>query len=233
MHSALPCTNALLTGVSGGLGRQLAISLKAVGCRVLASGRNPTALARVAAEIGVEAAAADLSSADEVEQLIGVARRVLGQIDILVNCAGIFPVEPLEQASAEVFDRCFAVNVRAPYCLCQAFAPEMADRRWGRIINIGSSSAYAGFKNTAIYCASKHALLGLTRSLHDELKHRNVRCFCISPGSIKTEMGRSVPGQDFETFLDPQEIAEFVVHIASYDGGMIADEIRLNRMVIR
>jgi NAD(P)-dependent dehydrogenase (short-subunit alcohol dehydrogenase family) len=109
----------------------------------------------------------------------------------------------------------------------------MAHRRWGRIINIGSSSAYAGFKNTAIYCASKHALLGLTRSLHDELKHQNVRCFCISPGSIKTEMGRAVPGQDFETFLDPQEIAEFVVHVASYDGGMIAEEIRLNRMVIR
>ena len=142
-------------------------------------------------------------------------------------------MEPLGQASVEVFDRCFAVNVRAPYCLCQAFAPEMADRRWGRIINIGSSSAYAGFKNTAIYCASKHALLGLTRSLHDELRHRNVRCFCISPGSIKTEMGRSVTGQDLETFLDPQEIAEFVVHVASYDGSMITDEIRLNRMVIR
>ena len=110
---------------------------------------------------------------------------------------------------------------------------QMADRRWGRIINIGSSSAYAGFKNTAIYCASKHALLGLTRSLHDELRHRNVRCFCISPGSIKTEMGRSVTGQDLETFLDPQEIAEFVVHVASYDCSMITDEIRLNRMVIR
>jgi len=233
MGTALSGKNALLTGVSGGLGRALAIALKAARCRVLATGRNASALERVGKDIGIETTAADLSVADEVDRLIGETGRLLGRVDILVNCAGVFPVSPLQGASAEEFDRCFAVNVRAPYCLCHAFAPEMAERKWGRIINIGSSSAYAGFKNTAIYCASKHALLGLTRSLHDEFKHRNVRCFCISPGSIKTEMGRAVPGQDFETFLDPQEIADFVIHATSYDGGMIADEIRLNRMVIR
>lgn len=73
----------------------------------------------------------------------------------------------------------------------------------------------------------------MTRALHDEVKADNVRVQCISPGSIKTDMGRQVVGQDFETFLDANEIAQVALDILSMDGAMIMDEVRLNRMVIR
>jgi len=128
------------------------------------------------------------------------------------------------------FEKCFSVNVRAAFVLCKEFSQGMISKKWGRIVNIASSSAYTGFKNTSIYCSSKHALLGLSRSLHSELKEHNVRTFCVSPGSIKTPMGKSVVGQSYETFLDPSEVAELVVRLISFDSEMISQEIQLHRM---
>jgi 3-oxoacyl-[acyl-carrier protein] reductase len=177
---------------------------------------------------------ADLRSLDGIRMLTSNVRARFGNIEVLVNCAGVFPVKSLDQSSAEDFDACFAINVRAPFLLSTELASDMVRSGWGRIVNIGSSSAYAGFRDTSIYCASKHALLGFSRALNDELKARGVRTFCISPGSIDTAMGRDgARGQDVETFLDPDEIAQFVVDLISYDGPMIADEVRLNRMIYR
>jgi 3-oxoacyl-[acyl-carrier protein] reductase len=139
----------------------------------------------------------------------------------------------LVESTVDAFDDCFDLNIRAPFLLCRALAPKMVQREWGRIVNIGSSSAYAGFKETSIYCASKHALLGLSRALHDELKVHNVRTFCISPGSIKTPMGEQVRNQNYETFLEPKEVAEYVCFVISFDGGLISEEIRLNRTIIQ
>ena len=111
----------------------------------------------------------------------------------------------------------------------------MIKNKWGRIINIASSSAYGGSPMTSVYCASKHALLGFSRSLYKELKGDNVRVICVSPGSIKTEMGRKVEelGQDFDTFMEPDELAEYIVYSSSLDGNMISEEIRLNRVFIQ
>ena len=117
--------------------------------------------------------------------------------------------------------------------LSQALVPGMAARGWGRVVNIGSSSAYAGFAGSALYCASKHALLGLSRALHAEYREHGVRVYCISPGSVRTAMGREVPGQDFESFIEPAEVAEYVAFALSFDGALVSEEIRLNRMVMR
>ena len=151
-------------------------------------------------------------------------------IDILVNCAGIFPVKPLSDSMIDDFDKCFDINIKSAFILCKEFSKEMVSKKWGRIVNIGSSSSYNGFKNTSIYCSSKHALLGLSRSLHDELKEHNIRTFCVSPGSIKTSMGKRVIGQNYDTFMDPKEIAEFIVYIISFDKEMVSEEIKLNRI---
>ena len=132
----------------------------------------------------------------------------------------------------EDFNRSFELNVRAPFLLCREFMEGMVHNNWGRIINIGSSSSYSGFKNTSVYCSSKHALLGLTRALHDEYRCNNIRSYCFSPGSIQTEMGRKVKNQDFSTFIEPEEIAEYIAFSISFDGEMISNEIQLKRMNI-
>ena len=103
---------------------------------------------------------------------------------------------------------------------------------WGRIVNFGSSSAYTGTRKTSLYCASKHAILGFSRALHEELKEYNIRTFCVSPAGVKTKMGKLIENHNFNTFLNPKEIVEYVAFICSFDNEMISEEIRLNRIVI-
>jgi short-subunit dehydrogenase len=230
--SSLQNRHAILTGTTGGLGEAIATALTEQGCNLLLTARNETQLAALRDKLGGKADVfpADLAQASHVEALIA---RAGGTVDILINCAGVFPVAPLAETSAEEFDRCFAVNVRAPFLLSRAFIPGMASRGWGRVVNIGSSSAFAGFKNTSIYCASKHALLGLSRSLHDEFRSQNVKVISINPGSIQTEMGKQVPNQDFSTFLDPADVAAYVVFTISFESNIISEEVRVNRLIIQ
>ena len=109
----------------------------------------------------------------------------------------------------------------------------MVSNNWGRIVNIGSSSSYNGSGETGIYCASKHALLGLSRSLYQEFKDSGVRVYSVSPGSIQTPMGAIDIRQDYSTFINPREVAEYIIFIITYDNEMISEEIRMNRITIK
>ena len=237
-YSILEKKNGLISGASGGLGREIAIELAKQGCNLYLTGRDATKLEQLKDELSsydviISYGVGDLRRVEDVNAIIVDAKEKLFSIDVLVNCAGIFPVKSLAESTIEDFEDCFNINVRALFMLCKAFAEGMVRKGWGRIVNIGSSSAYQGFKETSIYCASKHALLGLSRAMHDELKPHNVRVFCVSPGSIRTEMGKKVKNQTFETFINPKEVAEFVSFVISFDAEMVSEEIRLNRMVIR
>ena len=237
MNQILHGKNCLITGATGVLGKEIAKEFAKNGCNLFLTGRNNEKLSSLknelendVSEIKIDFEDADLSDADEIQKLIEKVKGAFSNIDILVNCAGVFPVKLLSDSTVEDFENCFSVNVKAAFVLCKEFSQGMISKKWGRIVNIASSSAYAGFKNTSIYCSSKHALLGLSRSLHSELKEYNVRTFCVSPGSIKTPMGKSVTGQNYETFLNPNEIAELIVHLVSFDNEMISQEIQLSRM---
>ena len=237
MNQILCGKNCLITGATGGLGKEIAKEFAKNGCNLFLTGRNneklnslKNELENSVNEIKIDFEDADLSDDGEIQKLIEKVKNTFVNIDILVNCAGVFPVKLLADSTVEDFENCFSVNVKAAFILCKEFSQGMISKKWGRIINIASSSAYAGFKNTSIYCSSKHALLGLSRSLHSELKEHNVRTFCVSPGSIKTPMGKSVIGQNYETFLNPNEIAELIVRLVSFDNEMISQEIQLSRM---
>ncbi len=237
MNQSLQGKNCLITGATGGLGKEIAKEFVKNGCNVFLTGQNNEKLVSLKKElennkvIKIDFECADLSNIDEIQKLVKKVKNSFSNIDILVNCAGIFPVKLLSDSTIEDFEKCFSINVKATFILCKEFSQEMVSKKWGRIVNIGSSSSYQGFKDTSIYCSSKHALLGLSRSLHNELKEYNVRTYCISPGSIKTPMGKLVVGQDYETFLDPEDIAEFLTRIISFDNEMVSEEIRINRMV--
>jgi len=235
MNQILCGKNCLITGATGGLGKEIAKEFAKNGCNLFLTGRNNDKLNSLKNElendqIKIDFEDADLSDDSEIQKLIEKVKNTFVNIDILVNCAGVFPVKLLSDSTIEDFEKCFGVNVKAAFVLCKEFSQGMISKKWGRIINIASSGAYNGRSKTVVYRASKHALLGLSRSLHSELKEYNVRTFCVSPGSIKTPMGKSVIGQNYETFLNPNEIAELIVRLVSFDNEMISQEIQLSRM---
>ena len=240
MNQILKGKNCLITGATGGLGKEIAKEFAENGCNLFLTGRNDKKLNSLKNElqndqIKIDFKAADLSDVDDIQKLIDKTKNIFSNIDILVNCAGIFPVKLLSDSTVDDFEKCFSVNVRAAFVLCKEFSQEMVSKKWGRIVNIASSSAYAGFKNTSIYCSSKHALLGLSRSLHSELREHNVRTFCVSPGPIKTSMGHDIiknenPDEKFDSFMNPNEIAEFITYLISFNNEMVSEEIRLSRI---
>ena len=242
MNQILRGKNCLITGATGGLGKEIAKEFAKNGCNLFLTGRNneklnslKNELENSQNEIKIDFEGADLSDDNEIQKLIEKTKNTFVDIDILVNCAGVFPVKLLSDSTIEDFEKCFSVNVKAAFVLCKEFSQGMMSKKWGRIINIASSGAYNGRSKTVVYRASKHALLGLSRSLHSELKEYNVRTFCVSPGSIKTSMGHDIvknenPNERFDSFMNPNEIAEFIAYLVSFDNEMVSEEIRLSRI---
>ena len=234
--------NCLITGATGGLGKEIAVELVKCGCNLFLTGKQEKKLEKLKGDINqyiknnsVQYQHTDLLNSNELNYLIKKIRAKFNSIDILINCAGIFPVNPISKNSLDEYDTCMNLNVRVPFVLAKEFSKDMVKNEWGRIVNIASSGAYNGLKNTTIYRSSKHALLGLSRSLYNELKEFNVRTFCISPGPIKTEMGKDIikkenPDEDYESFMNPTQIAEFITFVISFDNNLISPEIRLGRI---
>lgn len=233
--------NCLITGSTGGLGQEIAKALLKNKCNLFLTAQNAKRLSKLKDELDsvnknkckINYHAGDIRNQNQIKKIISVVRKDFGHIDILINCAGVFHSKSISQSSIEDFDSVFAVNIRTPFLLCKEFSKDMISKKWGRIINIGSSSSYSGFKNGTIYCASKHAMLGLSRSLFNELKEYGVRTYCISPGSIKTKMGKLSKDQDYETFLDPSEVVKYIEFIISFNDELVSEEIRLNRMNVQ
>jgi 3-oxoacyl-[acyl-carrier protein] reductase len=234
--------NCLITGATGGLGKEIAVELVKCGCNLFLTGKQEKKLEKLKGDINqyiknnsVQYQHTDLLNSNELNYLIKKIRAKFNSIDVLINCAGIFPVNPISKNSLDEYDTCMNLNVRVPFVLAKEFSKDMVKNEWGRIVNIASSGAYNGLKNTTIYRSSKHALLGLSRSLYNELKEFNVRTFCISPGPIKTEMGKDIikkenPDEDYESFMNPTQIAEFITFVISFDNNLISPEIRLGRI---
>ena len=229
---------ALVTGATRGLGACIAEEYAKQGCDLVLVGWSADGLTKLRENlhtygVEVQTRVCDLRVPEAVLALTDSLRDI--DVDILVNCAGVFPVKGISEVSLEEYDECMNINVRAPFLLIRELSRNMAKNNWGRIINIASSSAYGGSPLTSIYCASKHALLGLSRALYKELKGNNVRVICVSPGSIKTDMGKKVEalGQTYDTFMEPEEVAKYVVYNSSWDGNMISEEVRLNRITVQ
>jgi 3-hydroxybutyrate dehydrogenase len=182
---------ALITGGGRGIGKAIAQALAAAGAEILVTGRSADELAEVAAATSGRALRADLADradADRLhaELLADIAER--GPIQILVNNAGISDSASLEKTGDAVWDRIMEVNVTAPFRLTRALLPAMVKSGWGRIINIASNAGLTGYGYTAAYCASKHALVGFTRSLALDVARSGVTVNALCPGWVETDM---------------------------------------------
>ena len=177
----------VVTGGGRGIGLATARALAAAGGRVCLVGRRAEPLAAAAADLGDGAwvAAADVSSAADVDRVAAAVRARWGRLDGLVNCAGIAPMASLDATEPEVWDRAFAVNVRGPYLLCRALAPLLREGRSPSVVNVSSTLAEKPIPGMAAYNASKAALNQLTRSLALEWAPA-VRVNAVMPGVVDT-----------------------------------------------
>ena len=238
--SCLKNKNCLITGATGGIGKEVSIQLADQSCNLFLTGRNKKKLESLKKlliknnpDINIEYKEGDLTRLSDIKNIVTNAKHHFGNIDILINCAGIFMIKSIGKSTVEDFDKSINLNIRAPFILSREFSKDMVSKKWGRIVLIGSSSSYSGFENGSVYCASKHSILGLSRALNIELKKKNVRVMCISPSSTKTNMGKISVDQDFNTFLNPKEVVEYIIFILSFDNEMSIDESRLNRMIMK
>ncbi|MGA8113990.1 MAG: SDR family oxidoreductase [Actinocatenispora sp.] len=182
---------AVVTGAAQGIGRQVAERLAIEGYALaLADLREPEETLRAVFRHGGEAVAVtgDLSEEDSVQALADRVDGRYGRADVLVNNAGISLLVPAERTTPEQWRRVLEVNLTAPFLLCQAFGTRMLTAGAGSVVNVASIAGLRGVSDRAAYNASKHGLIGLTRTLAAEWGGRGVRVNAVCPGWVKTEM---------------------------------------------
>ena len=181
---------AIVTGGGRGIGRAIALDLAAAGVKVALASRTRAETDATAREAGQGAVAltADVADPASVKTLFRDARAALGDIDILVNAAGVAPSAPLVRTTDEQWRQALEVNLSGPfYCLREAL-PSMTARGWGRVVNVASIAGKAGIPYIAAYAASKHGLLGLTKVAALECAARGVTVNAVCPGYVDTPM---------------------------------------------
>ena len=230
----------LVTGAGTGIGQGIAQAFAQAGAAVAVHySRSATGADAVVAEILAAGGKAAAFKADfrEVEPLRGMARAAvefLGGLDVLVNNAGITMNRPIGKTTVEQFDTLYAVNVRAPYFLCQALLPEL-ERSAGVVVNISSIHAYEGYTEHSVYAGTRGALVSFTRQLAIELAPRGVRVAGIAPGGVRVEnqeklagagadwaaAGRGIPAGFVAV---PRDIGAVAVFLASAGGRYIVGQ---------
>ncbi|CAL1517513.1 3-ketoacyl-ACP reductase [Chitinophaga sp. MM2321] len=218
----------LITGGGKGIGRAIAVALAHEGADIGLMGRSAGPLEEVVKEVsslGVKAAyaVADVSSIDAVNEAVAQLTKELGEIDILINNAGIAAFGGFLELSPTQWEQIIQVNLLGVYYVTRAVLPGMIERKTGDIINIASTAGQRGAPLTSAYSASKFGLLGLTESLMLEVRKHNIRVSALTPSTIATDMAKELKLTDGnpEKVLQPEDLAEFVV-----------SQLKLNRRVL-
>jgi gluconate 5-dehydrogenase len=188
---------AVVTGGSSGIGRAIALALGQAGASVVIIARDARNLAAAVddlAALGCTAASvqADLGDRAALDRAASEARAAFGPPDVLVNCAGLNLRPPMGQLTIDQWDELMAVNLTAPFLLGQHFGPAMAERGWGRIINVTSQQADRAFGNSGGYGAAKSGVAALTRSQSEAWARSGVCCNAICPGFVVTPLTAEV-----------------------------------------
>jgi NAD(P)-dependent dehydrogenase (short-subunit alcohol dehydrogenase family) len=237
---------AIVTGAGRGIGRATALALAGRGARVLGVSRSKAELASLAEEAPVEVLAESVATEEGCERVVAEARSRLGAVEILVLNAGIGSGHEREIWAQEtaVWRETMGVNLDGPFFLCRAASADMKEGGWGRIVMVSSTSGEVGSPRTSAYTASKHGLMGLMRSVAQDLGRYGATCNAVLPGWVRTEMAdrsarieaqrrgitvdevwaERAAGYPSNRVVTPEEIAETVAFLASEQASGINGE---------
>jgi NAD(P)-dependent dehydrogenase (short-subunit alcohol dehydrogenase family) len=229
---------AIVTGAGSGIGRSTALRLASAGYHVVAADIDAGRLRNLAAEAdhlapNLHPHVADLAQPEAVDAIVDRAT-TLGSFRVLCNVAGILDsMAPVHEVDDAQWDRVFAVNLTAPFRLCRRAIPALLAAGGGAIVNVSSLAGLKGGAAGAAYTASKHGLIGLTRSVAWMYAEQGIRCNAVCPGGVTTAIGqrmtlsefgtaRMLPGLGMEVRrADPDEIAAVIAYLVSTEASMV------------
>ena len=226
---------ALVTGAGRGIGRSISLALADAGVRVFLTARTADQLEATAREIrarGHEAEylPAEVSSEEGVQAVFDDCRNRFGRLDVLVNNAGLGISGPLADFPVESFDTLMAVNVKGLFLCCQQAMRMMVPAHRGYIVNISSVVGFKGYANQAAYTASKHAVMGITKSLAVEAQPHGIRVSAVLPGAVDTGLMEALrPDLDKALLMKPEDVADAVLFLLSLSETAAVDEIYIRR----
>jgi 3-oxoacyl-[acyl-carrier protein] reductase len=227
--------NVLVTGASGGIGAAIAKKLHSRGATIMLHGTRENVLQDMANNFGERAyiCVAKLNNDADLKNIIPHATEKMGGVDILVNNAGITKDQLFMRMKDEDFNEVIRVNLQASFVLMRDAIKGMMKKRWGRIINITSVVGVTGNPGQANYCASKAGMIGMTKSIAQEVASRNITANCVAPGFIETPMTDVLTEDQKDRILStipasrlgqPDEIAHVVEFLASKEAAYITGQ---------
>lgn len=237
--------HALITGGGTGIGAAIAARLSEMDVRITVVGRRPEPLQEVADSLdGAQPVPFDVTNEAAVEEGLTTATERFGRVDVLINNAGAADSSPFARTTSDAWHAMLEVNLTGAFLMSRAVLPGMAERGWGRIVSIASTAGLKGYAYVAAYCAAKHGVIGMTRSLALEVAPKGVTVNVVCPGYTETELlSESVANIVDKTgasedearaqllgsnpqgrFVSPEEVAEAVAWLVSSNAGAITGQ---------
>ncbi|NLP58306.1 3-ketoacyl-ACP reductase [Lutibacter sp. B1] len=226
--------NALITGAGKGIGKAIAIALAEEGANVVLLARTEKDIEGVAEEaraLGVNtmATVADVSNIEAVNAAASKIHEAMGNIDILINNAGIGRFGKFMELEPEEWEQVIKVNLLGTYYVTRAFLPKMIEQKSGDIINVSSTAGIRGGAVTSAYSASKFAVLGLTESLMQEVRKHNIRVTALTPSTVATDMAIELKLTDGnpEKVMQVEDISEIVISLLKLPGRVFIKDVSI------